>query len=111
MLYANCYNDPVLLLPISRILRCRPYVAVLKNSESHADEARAFIRAMESEGKRILADANAGKYYPVAPLSADNPRAAQQQRLMAAAVELSSDLKRRNWFGMARSSFRLLCRA
>ncbi len=58
------------------------YVAVLKNSR-HADEARAFIHYLLSpKGQRILADANTGKY-PVAPLSADNPRAAQQQRLMA----------------------------
>ncbi|MDJ2954377.1 phosphoglycerate transport regulator PgtC, partial [Salmonella enterica] len=49
----------------------------------HADEARAFIHYLLSpKGQRILADANTGKY-PVAPLSADNPRAAQQQRLMA----------------------------
>ncbi|QHM77425.1 Phosphoglycerate transport regulatory protein PgtC [Mixta theicola] len=58
------------------------YVAVLNNSQ-HAGEARRFIRYLLSpEGQRMLADANTGKY-PVTPLAADNPRAAQQRVLLA----------------------------
>lgn len=82
--YANLLlNDPNLAFTYFPYSAVSPtYVAVLKNSR-HADEARAFIHYLLSpKGQRILADANTGKY-PVAPLSADNPRAAQQQRLMA----------------------------
>ncbi len=82
--YANLLlNDPNLTFTYFPYSAVSPtYVAVLKNSR-HADEARAFIHYLLSpKGQRILADANTGKY-PVAPLSADNPRAAQQQRLMA----------------------------
>lgn len=82
--YANLLlNDPNLAFTYFPSSAVSPtYVAVLKNSR-HADEARAFIHYLLSpKGQRILADANTGKY-PVAPLSADNPRAAQQQRLMA----------------------------
>ena len=54
---------------------------MLKNSQ-HASEARRFIRYLLSpEGQRILADANTGKY-PVTPLTAGNPRSAQQAVLM-----------------------------
>lgn len=82
--YANLLlNDPNLAFTYFPSSAVSPtYVAVLKNSR-HADEARAFIHYLLSpKGQRILADANTGKY-PVAPLSADNPRAAQQKRLMA----------------------------
>ena len=81
--YANLLlNDPHLAFIYFPQSAVSPtYVAVLKNSQ-HASEARRFIRYLLSpEGQRILADANTGKY-PVTPLTAGNPRAAQQAVLM-----------------------------
>ncbi|SQB20548.1 iron ABC transporter substrate-binding protein [Citrobacter koseri] len=81
--YANLLlNDPHLAFTYFPQSAVSPtYVAVLKNSQ-HASEARRFIRYLLSpEGQRILADANTGKY-PVTPLAAGNPRAAQQAVLM-----------------------------
>lgn len=81
--YANLLlNDPHLTFSYFPQSAVSPtYVAVLKKSQ-HPAEAGRFIRYLLSpEGQRILADANTGKY-PVTPLSADNPRAAQQAVLM-----------------------------
>jgi len=81
--YANLLlNDPHLAFTYFPQSAVSPtYVAVLKKSQ-HASDARRFIRYLLSpEGQRILADANTGKY-PVTPLAADNPRAAQQAVLM-----------------------------
>lgn len=81
--YANLLlNDPHLTFTYFPHSTVSPtYVAVLKNSQ-HASEARRFIHYLLSPtGQKILADANTGKY-PVTPLDADNPRAAQQAALM-----------------------------
>lgn len=81
--YANLLlNDPHLSFSYFPQSAVSPaYVAILKNSQ-HASEAKRFVRYLLSpEGQRILADANTGKY-PVTPLPAENPRAAQQARLM-----------------------------